>query len=300
MVTVRLLGGLGNQMFQYAVGRAIAHRRGTSLALDVSAYPDHKQRRYSLGVFKIVENFASRRAPRPSLLRSWAQRWRLPAFTYLLVERKYFSFDPTVLDAPGNVYLDGYWQSERYFKEIEPVIRREFRWKEEPGPKNAEMANRIKAANAVAIHVRRGDYVHDPKTHELHGVCPPEYYREGARLIAAREPNPQFFVFSDDPEWVQANLELEGPTTYVNLNSIDTGYEDLRLMALCRHHIIANSSFSWWGAWLANSGGMVVAPQRWLRSKEYDIPDLIPEGWVRLENSDGTWRTASGKSHADR
>jgi hypothetical protein len=269
-------------MFQYAVGRTIAHRRQTSLALDVTVFPDHKFRRYSLGAFKIVENFAPDGAPRASRLRALGQRLRLPGFTYLVAERRYYSFDPTVLNAPRSLYLDGYWQSENYFKEIEDIIRCEFCFKSEPDPQNAEMANRIRLVNAVAVHVRRGDYAHDPCTNQLHGTCSLEYYREAARLIASQVSKPHFFIFSDEPDWAQANLELEGPTTFVTQNDLEKDYEDLRLMAICRHHIIANSSFSWWGAWLNNSRGMVVAPQRWVRLNEFDTHDLIPAGWVRL------------------
>jgi hypothetical protein len=281
MVTVRLIGGLGNQMFQYAVGRTIAHRRRASLALDVSAFPDCRLRQYSLGVFKIVETFASGGFPRHGRLRAIGQRLRLPGFAYILRERG-FPFDPSVLEAPANVYLEGYWQSEKYFKEIEEVIRREFCIKSQPDGQNAEMATRIKGVNAVAVHVRRADYVSDPATNQFHGTCPPEYYRQGAQLIAAQVLDPHFFVFSDERDWARSNLELGGPATFVTQNGIGKGYEDLRLMALCRHHIIANSSFSWWGAWLANSGGMVVAPQRWVRSNELDTRDLIPTGWARL------------------
>jgi hypothetical protein len=198
------------------------------------------------------------------------------------MERRDFSYDPTVLNAPRNVYLDGYWQTEKYFREIENVIRREFSFKAEPNSQNAEMANGIRHVNAVAVHVRRGDYVHDPHTNQLHGTCPLEYYREAARLIASQASKPHFFVFSDEPDWVTVNLDLEWPTTFVSQNNLENGYEDLRLMALCQHHIIANSSFSWWGAWLANSGGIIVAPKKWSNSADPDTRDLIPNGWVRL------------------
>jgi hypothetical protein len=279
-------------MFQYAVGRTIAHRHRGALALDVSAFRDYKLWQYSLGVFKIAEKFGG--FPHRGPVRAVGQRLRLPGFswnlgrlripgfTYLLTERRDYSFDPTMLTAPRNLYLDGYWQSEKYFREIEDIIRREFSFKIEPDRQNREMATRIKGVNAVAVHVRRGDYVSDPVTNQHHGTCPPEYYRQGAQLIAAQVLNPHFFVFSDEPDWARANLELGGPATFVAQNGPEKGYEDLRLMALCRHHIIANSSFSWWGAWLSNSGGIVVAPKRWLNKDDIDTRDLIPDGWVRL------------------
>jgi hypothetical protein len=281
MVTVKLVGGLGNQMFQYALGRTIAHRRGTSLALDVSAFPDRKLRQYSLGVFKIVERFVPGGYPRHARLRALGQRLRLPGFTYILRERS-FPFDPAVLDAPRNVYLAGYWQSEKYFKEIEDLIRRDFCFKSDPDAQNAATAEKIKAVPSVCVHVRRTDYVTDPSANKHHGTCSLEYYRNAASLIISQVRNPHFFVFSDEPDWARANLELAGPTTFVTHNGSEKGYEDLRLMALCRHHIIANSSFGWWGAWLSNSGGIVVAPKKWFNIDELDTRDLIPERWVRL------------------
>ncbi len=291
MITVRLMGGLGNQMFQYAVGRTIAHRRHTQLALDVRAFPDHKLRQYSLGIFRIAEKFGD--SPHLGRARALGQRLRLPGFawglgrlripgfTYVLRETT-FAFDPTALDAPRNLYLDGYWQSEKYFREIDDIVRREFSFKTEPDQQNREMAARIKGVNAVAVHVRRGDNVSDPASIQHHGTCPPEYYRQTAQLIAAQVSNPHFFVFSDEPGWGPSNLELGGPATFVAQNGPEKDYEDLRLMALCRHHIIANSSFSWWGAWLSNSKGIIVAPKKWFNKAELDTRDLIPDGWVRL------------------
>jgi hypothetical protein len=234
-----------------------------------------------LGVFKIVENFAPGGFPPHGRLRAVGQRLRLPGFTYILRERSY-PFDAAVLDAPGNVYLAGYWQSEKYFKEIEDIIRRDFCFKSEPEQQNAAMAEKIKGVAAVCVHVRRTDYVTDPGASQLLGTCSPEYYRNAACLVGSQVSNLHFFVFSDEPDWARANLELGGATTFVTHNGSEKGYEDQRLMALCRHHIIANSSFSWWGAWLGNSGGIVVAPKRWFIAKELDTRDVIPERWVRL------------------
>jgi hypothetical protein len=281
MVTVKLVGGLGNQMFQYALGRTIAHRRATSLALDVSGYTSRKRRKYSLGAFKIVEKFARRGPPRPTRLRALGLRLGLPGFTRILRERN-FPFDPSVLDAPGRVYLVGYWQSEKYFKEIEDIIRRDFCFKGEPDPENAAMAEKIKAVTSVCVHVRRTDKATNPVSNRIHGTCSPEYYRNAASLVGSQVSNPHFFVFSDEPHWARAHLDLAGPTTFVTHNGPEKGHEDLRLMALCRHHIIANSTFGWWGAWLSGSGGVVVAPKKWFNTSELDPRDVIPERWLRL------------------
>jgi hypothetical protein len=281
MVTVRLISGLGNQMFQYAVGRAISLRRGASLALDVSAFPDRANRQYSLGVFKIIENVTLGGPMRSRLLRGLCRRVRLPGLPHVVHENGH-AFDPSVLEAPDEAYLIGYWQSEKYFKDVEGVIRREFSFKIEPDPQNVEMAGRIKGLNAVAVHVRRGDYVSDPVDNRTMGTCPREYYREAVQWVASRVSNPHFFVFSDEPDWARANLKLEGPATFVSNNTLANGYEDLRLMSFCRHHIIANSTFSWWAAWLSNSDGITVAPKIWFRSGKLDTRDVVPERWVRL------------------
>ncbi len=290
-VTVILQAGLGNQMFQYALGRTLAQRRGTSLAMDLSWYKYDKLRKYSLGIFNITEKFATH--PRRGLVRAVGQRLRLPGFSrnlgclripgfdYVLSE-KAFPFDPTVLDAPQDVYLEGWWQSEKYFKEIESVIRSEFCFKHEADARNRELGDRVKSLNSVCVHVRRTDYITTPRAAQVFGTCPVEYYRVAGQWITSQVVNPHFFVFSDEPDWAKANLEFKGPTTFVTQNSIGNDFEDLRLMTFCRHHIIANSSFSWWGAWLSNSQGIVIAPQRWFRSKDLDTRDLIPDRWIRL------------------
>ena len=277
MVTVRLNGGLGNQMFQYAVGRTIASRRGTPLVLDVSVFKYHKLRQYSLGVFKIVEDFAPGALPNLGRLGAWLRRFR----PNRLRERS-FTFDPAVLESPDGVYLDGYWQSYKYFNEIESVIRHEFSFRAEPDQQNKELAERILGLNAVSVHVRRTDNVSNPAANKDHGICPVDYYRKGMILIASQTSNPHFFVFSDDPSWVRANLDFDAPVTLVTQNDVEKGYEDLRLMSLCRHHIVANSSFSWWGAWLSNTDGIVVAPKKWFNLSHFDTRDLIPERWVQL------------------
>jgi hypothetical protein len=131
--------------------------------------------------------------------------------------------------------------------------------------------------------VRRGDYVQNPVTNARHGLCPLEYYHTAVRTLAAQVPDPQFFVFSDDPDWTQQNLKLPYPTTYVTCNGLERDYEDLRLMSHCRHHIIANSSFSWWGAWLSTfPAKTVLAPSTWFREPPQASRDRVPAGWLTV------------------
>ena len=144
------------------------------------------------------------------------------------------------------------------------------------------MLDRIHSCNAVSVHVRRGDYVSVAETRERHGTCSLDYYQAGFEHIAARIADPVIFVFSDDPAWVQANLKFPSPTIYVTHNVGKQNYEDLRLMSACRHFIIANSTFSWWGAWLGEGAGkIVIAPKRW-GNKPDEMDDPVPEVWVRL------------------
>ena len=201
----------------------------------------------------------------------------------LIVERA-FTFDPDVLRTTRrNIYLQGYWQSEKYFRDIRPMLQRDLTVKTEPDAANAAMAGRIRRVESVSLHVRRGDYVSNEVTTRVHGVMDPDYYRRAAEDLGARVRQPHFFVFSDEPQWAREHLELGHPTTVVDLNGPDRSCEDLRLMRLCRHHIIANSSFSWWGAWLSDGPDpVVIAPKRWFRESEHDTRDLIPDRWRRL------------------
>jgi hypothetical protein len=294
LVVTRLIGGLGNQMFQYATGRALALRREADLRLDVTGFAAigiRARRRYELDSFSIHGRVASDediarfgRAGRPLFGR--VLRWLRPGKaddTWPIYREPHFQFDPVVPELPAPIYLDGYWQTERYFSDIARVLRQEFTAREPPDRENEALAAAIDAANAVSLHVRRGDYVDDPTTHRYHGVCSPDYYQRAVDHICGRAGVPHLFVFSDDQQWTRANLRFVVPTTFVGANSPDCGYRDMLMMARCRHHIIANSSFSWWGAWLNPSPDkIVVAPQQWFGASSNDTRDLIPPGWVRL------------------
>ena len=184
----------------------------------------------------------------------------------------------------GELYLDGYWQSEKYFKGAVEAIRRELIVQKELEGKNLEIAGMIKeVAQPVSIHIRRGDYVSDKKTNQVHGLCSLDYYESAINRLTETFSSPHFFVFSDDQNWVKENLKLNLPATYVDHNDAATNFEDLRLMSLCKHNIIANSSFSWWGAWLnADSEKVVIAPSKWFADNNMNSQDVCPEVWVRI------------------
>ncbi len=291
MIVVRLLGGLGNQMFQYAAGRRAALVRQLPLVLDRSAFQPHSHRAYGLTGLQVEETFAT-----PAQLREihgpprgpgrighrLRRRFRIGYRWTWIREDRLSPVDHRVLAARAYSYLDGYWQSEKYFAEIAETIRRDFTFRRPLEPPATAIADRIAATEAVSVHVRRGDYVTNPRTNRAHGICSVDYYREAAQRIASRVSHPHFFLFSDDPDWVAANLRLGHPTTLVSHEGADQ-YQDLELMSRCRHHIIANSSYSWWGAWLnQRPDKMVLAPARWGNDPGWDDRDLLPASWIRI------------------
>lgn len=294
MVIVKLIGGLGNQMFQYAVGRGLAHKLGVELKLDISAFVNHEMRKYSLGIFNIKENFASPKeilkltVAYPGTIERMA-RWildrragprQLPSF---IREKKKCFFDPDILNLTGEVFLEGYWQSEKYFCDIDGIIRQEFTEKTSLTLKSKEFLRQIVSCESVNIHIRRGDYVSNPRTNAHHGTCSLDYYHRSVERITQAVKSPHFFVFSDEPEWACDNLKLDYQTTYIDHNGEDKDYEDLHLMSQCKYHIMANSSFSWWGAWLSNyPDKIVIAPKKWFNDYPTDTCDLCPEDWIRL------------------
>jgi hypothetical protein len=280
MIVVRLIGGLGNQLFQYAAGRALARRRGVDLGLDVRAYANNR-RRYGLDAFAIkVAPVENRALPPRGLLDLLLGRLagRSPFTVY---RENGPGFDPAVLSMPDGTYLKGYFQSDRYFADAVSEIRDELRTIGLPNTARTALQAAIADTCAVSLHVRRGDYLTDPKVNRVHGVLDIDYYLRATELIAARVGvEPTFFAFSDDPDWVEANLRLRFPLVVVRQRG--AAHEDLRLMAACRHHIVANSSFSWWGAWLNPSPDkIVVAPKAWFRDPAIDTSTLVPEGWLR-------------------
>ena len=289
MILVKIIGGLGNQLFQYSMGRNLALKRNAELKLDISGFDAYQLRSYCLDRFNIVECIAS-----PDEIKYFKKFEKKPGKINYLRNKFYadpdkyftqrqFHFDPEVLNLPDNCYLDGYWQTEKYFKDIEDIIRKEITIKTSLEGKNLEVAQRIGTSNSVCIHVRRGDYVSDPRTNAWHGTCDPLYYTQAMEIIASRVSKPQIFVFSDEIAWVKENITFPYPTEYVDHNDDSKNYEDLRLMSTCKHFIIANSSFSWWGAWLAtHQHKIVIGPQKWFAGPKRNLSDLLPENWIRL------------------
>jgi hypothetical protein len=292
VIIVRLIGGLGNQLFQYAIARRMSVETKQPFKLDLTAYQHDRLRTYGLRPFNTCQDVATpeeiRRVkppPENATRGGWPSRMlrNLRYSQTWIRERTPYVYDPRVTQASGDVYLEGYWANEAYFKPIEPMIRQEFTVTSQPDGENLAVARAITAATSVCLHVRRGDYATDPATQQFHGLAPRSYYEQAVDRLTQTVTDPHFFIFSDDPVWVKEHLRLAHPVTYVTHNAADKDYEDLRLMASCRHHIIANSSFSWWGAWLAQSPGqIVIAPATWLNEPGIDTSGATPARWIRV------------------
>ena len=280
------MGGLGNQLFQYATARSLAIRTGAELRLDLSSYANDPLRCYELSVFPIIGQVireADDRIEEPRFIGKMKKFLSQLQRKEKYYREPHFHYDPRVKNLSAPVFLEGYWQSEKYFVEDALSLRRELIPFQPLELDNASIAAQINTATAVSLHVRRGDYVANAHTNNYHGVCSIEYYRAAIEYMRHAAGDIHLFVFSDDQEWCKSNLEPNYPTTYATANPPDRGYRDMQLMALCRHHIIANSSFSWWGAWLnPRPDKIVVAPRNWFANSEHDTRDLIPETWVRL------------------
>jgi hypothetical protein len=289
----RLIGGLGNQMFQYAAVRALASAQLNTFKLDVSSLirETHHQGFQLQDIFKGTFETAT-----SVDLRATLGRWKsLPNMRYLLakpighafrgsnyVVEPHFQFWPGLKQVCANAYLAGYWQSERYFFDYAQTIRDDFAFKPPITNQNNALVEQIKNSNAVSLHVRRGDYVNSPSTAAHHGVCSTAYYQRAIYHILEKVGPAVVFIFSDDPQWVRVNLQVNGPCVYVDHNRGPASYVDMQLMSLCNHHIIANSSFSWWGAWLnPNAEKIVVAPKNWF-ARPMPTQDLLPLEWIRL------------------
>jgi len=279
-------GGLGNQLFQYATARSLALRHECPVVLDPywfgNPLPGETPRPMELTRYAVVMRVAS-----ASEQRSWKwMRGRLtrhlrPLHPLHLVQEQGYGVQKAALTAQSNSYLMGFWQSEAYFDGIRSQLRVELTPKASPAPADKAVIDVMQSCTAVSVHIRRGDYVTLQAASAYHGVCSLSYYRAAIQYVAERIENPTLFVFSDDPAWARAHLTSPFATRYVDHNSPDDAFQDLRLMSLCRHHILANSSFSWWGAWLADQQGLVVAPARWYAA-DRPTPDLLPAHWARI------------------
>lgn len=291
MIGAFVCGGLGNQMFQYAAARALALRRGTGVQLDLAAYGKAGEfeiaRPFELGKLAIAVEPGGIGAPLAFLLarRQHKALQRLSGWT--IRREQSLAFDPAINDLGNRTYLFGYWQSWRYFDDHATQIRAELQPRAELSAASRRTLDEIHAANSLALHVRRGDYVSSAQVAEFFGSLATDYYRAGVRHVTERASGIRGFVFSDDLDWCREALRDIGiPLTFVDANRGADSWQDLYLMAACRHAIMANSSFSWWAAWLgdgaAQADRVVIAPRKWFAATDVPVQDRCPPGWLTL------------------
>lgn len=291
-IVTKLSGGLGNQLFQYAAARALGLRLGRPVKGDLSWFGDIPEgstpRVPLLSHFRLPMDYVDARGCPESLFPSATTLWQaMTRPARILREKRPFEFNPRLASMAQRsrfAYLEGYWQSFRYFEDARRALVGELTPRNPLAEVYVKTLHDIQGSEAVMVHVRRGDYVHSQSAARVHGALPLAYYERALEHVQSRVQRPRLFVFSDDIEWVRAHLRHEMPATYVTSADHETAViDELMLMRQCRHHVIANSSLSWWGAWLSDAPGKtVIAPRQWLQSDALDLGDLIPANWNLL------------------
>lgn len=275
MIVVRISGGLGNQMFQYAFARAL-QSRGQQVTLHWHTHHS-KSAHNGFELHRVFDPDPTEQIPLASeTLRTRWQAWRLRK-SKRLREKKELQFQPHFLQMDQG-YLDGYWQAPAYFTEISDSIEQAFRFQPIIGSKNQTLLSEINRKPSCSVHIRRGDYVNHP---ELDGICGEAYYEKALKELDSRYPECSLFVFSDDIHYCRKLLAGRPDIHYCDWNTGSDSWIDMALMAQCEHHIIANSSFSWWGAWLATPNGLTIAPKTWSLKFDTEI-DICPTDWLSL------------------
>ena len=283
MIISHIIGGMGNQFFQYAAGRALSIRHSTPLKLDIHDFAEYELRRFELGNFPTQFSLATEedtRLLKPATNLAKALQYLRSKKNRTYHRERHFHYDPGFKKIGAETYLKGNFQSQKYFQDIRPVLLQELAVPENKIGKVSDLGKQIKNENSVSVHIRRTDYT-KPVFLEYHGLCTAAYYREAIDHLRKADPDCRFYFFSDDIDWAQNEIPVEN-ATYVSGNIANTHYEDFYLMQCCRHNIIANSSFSWWAAWLNSfPGKTVIAPRKWFGpSGPADTQDIIPETWI--------------------
>jgi len=282
-ITTHISGGLGNQLFQYATGRALSLSRDTDLYLDTSSFTESGNLRSCILDHYQIKSRILRK-------KNWLHQKIsdvLRSSLGISTEGKVYgenlnTFDANVLKLSNGTYLLGHWQSQKYFLHHGATIKQDLTLQTPLSQASIEILRIIKKGTSVAVHVRRGDYVSNSVAQQVLGTQTPSYYERAANYLGRQVKNAHYYVFSDDPKWASLNI-LTGYKSVTYLPTSMEPYEDLELMRACDHFITANSSFSWWGAWLGSKkGSIVISPKKWFASPEYSSKDLIPNHWVQI------------------
>ena len=283
MIIANLRGGLGNQLFQYAFARRMSIVNNDDLKLDIySGYTNDKfKRKYSLNNLNIKEELATHKEIKkikyPYGIFSKIKRF----INFKILKRYNVEFKKENLNLKGNLYLDGYWQSEKYFFDTRNTLLKELTLKNSFSGVAKDIEKQEIECNSVSLHIRRADYILNKQVNNDFGVCDLDYYYKAIKIIKNKVNNPHFFIFSDDINWAKDNLKIDDPIIFVSRANLQD-YEELMLMTKCKHNIIANSSFSWWGAWLNNNPNkIVIAPKQWFKNLKINTKDIVPETWIR-------------------
>ena len=291
MIITRLKGGMGNQMFQYAMALSVAQKLGVALKMDLCSLLDRSKgdfvyRNYDLSIFSVPPDFVHSE----SLLRNLSTLKSSGVTKFFRnrvnrgrrhVKETAFHYDPKYQnEAVDNTIFEGWFQSHRYFSDITPLIKQRFTFKDPILPESQELLQEIKNTNAVCLNVRRTDFL---KVDTLNATNL-DYFLKAARLMSERTENPEFFVFSDDIAWCRENIKLNHPVTVVGHEHKGKKFGNyLQLMIACRHFIIPNSSFAWWAVWLNDhEEKIVIAPKNWFTDSTIDTSDLVRNDWLRI------------------
>jgi hypothetical protein len=300
VIYVQLKGGLGNQMFQYALGRHLALKNQTKLIVDTTYFdyiPKNSEhfvkREYDLDIFnidaEILEPGKAKWLPYYSnkgihrlkhFIKKHLNLYKYKDDYLVLYENEYFSFDEEILGTGKNAYLIGYWQNEKYFKDIENQILKDFTFKSAFGEHVQDLAKEIADSNSVCLNIRRGDFVNNP----VHGFVGMDYASKAINCVREKTAIHKIYVFSDEIDWCMQNIKPDVPHFFVTHDYAGRKFSSyLYLMTQCRHFIIPNSTFGWWAAWLSvNREKIVIAPKRWVNVPGLDASDIIPEGWLTM------------------
>jgi hypothetical protein len=294
MIIIQLQGGLGNQMFQYAFARILAKRNSVPLKLDKSFFDtfsneqEFTQRNFELGIFENVCTQASLKEIIKLTRLSFINKIKKKIGFYCksnIYSEPSLDFHPEFLSIKDPAYIKGYFQSYKYLENQEDLIRETFSFPVESlDDRNKTLLSKLQSEIAISVHIRRGDYVTNTKTQQFHGNCSLEYYSKAILLLASKIEKFTLVFFSDDSQWVKEQFEtLPYSKLFVDDNTEENSWVDMFLMSSCTHNIIANSSFSWWAAWLnTQPNKIVIAPKKWYANSERNTNDLIPPQWIRL------------------
>lgn len=288
-ITIKFCGGLGNQMFQYAAGRSLSLLKNSSLNFDISYYnikSNDTQRDFQLFYFPNIQTNVSKIY---NIKNSFLNKLRnhIVKFVYRqqYVDEPYFSYWEGFKKLNPPICINGYWQSEKYFFDFRDVIINDFKFPNLLTESSIKLEKLITQTHeSVAVHVRRGDYISNPKAQKFHGNLLQNYYSKALNKIMKACGPTKLFIFSDDPDWVRLNFDSCGHSSIIIDFKNDTlPHNDMYLMTLCKHHIIANSSFSWWGAWLSQKkDGIVIAPKNWFANKTINTSDIYLKKWIKI------------------